>query len=138
MIRDDDTRLDWRKVRMEFPPHERIHRDRAYTVNEIQKMISEGGCAGRLREKAIILLLTSTGMRIGGIDPLKYGDLSPKPTRQGRVYRVEVYSGSSAQYYCYCNVETAKAIDEYLKQLVLTRVKYWTTRFSSLQRPPIA
>ena len=115
MIRDDDTRLDWRKVRMEFPPDERIHRDRAYTVNEIQKMISDG-CAGRLREKAIILLLTSTGMRIGGIHPLKYGDLSPKPTRQGRVYRVEVYSGSSAQYYCYCNVETAKAIDEYLKQ----------------------
>ena len=91
MIRDDDTRLDWTKVRMEFPPDEHIHRDRAYTVEEIQKMLYDG-CAGRLREKAIILLLTSTGMRIGGIHPLKIGDLSPKDTKQGKVYRVEVYS----------------------------------------------
>ena len=66
MIRDDDTRLDWTKVRMEFPPDERIQRDRGYTVDEIQKIL-DNGCAGRLREKAIILLLTSTGMRIGGI-----------------------------------------------------------------------
>ena len=115
MIRDDDTRLDWTKIRMEFPPDERIHRDRAYTVDEIQKIL-DSGCAGRLREKAIILLLTSTGMRIGGIYPLKYGDLSPKDTDQGKVYRVEVYSGSSANYYCYCNVESAKAIDDYLKE----------------------
>ena len=69
MIRDDDTRLNWTKVKMEFPPDERISRDRAYTVEEIQKMLSNG-CAGRLREKAIILLLTSTGMRFGGIHPL--------------------------------------------------------------------
>jgi site-specific recombinase XerD len=115
MIRDDDTRLDWTKVRMEFPPDERIHRDRAYTVDEIQKIL-DNGCAGRLREKAIILLLTSTGMRIGGIHPLKYGDFSPKDTDQGKVYRVEVYSGSSAHYYCYCNVESAKSIDDYLKE----------------------
>jgi site-specific recombinase XerD len=115
-IRDDDTRLDWTKVKDEFPPDERIRRDRAYTVDEIQKMISKG-CAGRLREKAIILLLTSTGMRIGGIHPLKKGDVIPKTTPQGkRVYQVEVYSSSSAYYSCYCNVETAEAIDEYLKE----------------------
>lgn len=115
MIRDDDTRLDWTKVRMEFPPDEHIHRDRAYTVEEIQKMLSNG-CSGRLREKVIILLLTSTGMRIGGIHPLKIGDLTPKTIAQGKVYRIEVYSGSSAHYYCYCNVETASAIDEYLQE----------------------
>jgi hypothetical protein len=39
MIRDDDTRLDWTKVRMEFPPDEHIRRDRAYTVEEIQKNV---------------------------------------------------------------------------------------------------
>lgn len=115
MIRDDDTRLDWTKVRMEFPPDEHIQRDRAYTAEEIQKML-DNGCCGRLRERAIILLLTSTGMRIGGIHPLKMNDLTPKITSQGKVYRVEVYSSSSARYYCYCNRETATAIDEYLKE----------------------
>ena len=115
MIRDDDTRLNWTKVKMEFPPDERIHRDRAYTIEEIQKMLDKG-CSGKLRERAILLLLTSTGMRIGGIHPLRKRDLTPKQTAQGKVYRVEVYSQSSARYICYCNVETAKAIDEYLKE----------------------
>ena len=115
MIRDDDTRLNWTKVKEEFPPDERIRRDRAYTVEEIQKMLSKG-CAGRLRERAIILLLTSTGMRIGGIHPLTVGNLTRKDTPQGKVYRIEVYANSSAHYYCYCNVETAKAIDDYLQQ----------------------
>ena len=114
-IRDDDTRLNWAKIRDEFPPDERIRRDRDYKVEEIQKMISDG-CAGRRREKAIILLLTSTGMRIGGIHTLKYIDLTSKLTPQGKVYQVEVYSASSQHYFCYCNVETAKAIDEYLKE----------------------
>lgn len=115
MIRDDDARLNWTKVRMEFPPDEHIRRDRAYTLEEIQRIL-EVGCSGRLREKSIIYLLTSTGMRIGGIHPLKYGDLIPKTTSQGKVYRIEVYSDSSASYYCYCNIETAKSIDEYLKE----------------------
>lgn len=113
MIRDDDTRLDWTKVKMEFPPDERIRRDRAYNTEEIQKILS---VCSRLRDKVIIFLLESTGMRIGGIHSLKYGDLSSKQTNRGKVYRVEVYSGSSAHYYCYCDVETANAIDEYLKE----------------------
>ena len=107
MIRDDDTRLNWAKVKMEFPPDECIHRDRAYTVEEIQRMYNHG-CSGKLRERAILLLLTSTGMRIGGIHSLRKGDLTPKQTPQGNVYRIEVYSQSSSHYYCYCNVETAE------------------------------
>jgi hypothetical protein len=55
-------------------------------------------------------------MRVGAIPTIKVGDLFLKPTNQGRVYRIEVYSGSSESYYCYCNVETAKVIDEHLKE----------------------
>jgi hypothetical protein len=40
MIRDDDYKIDWKKVRLEMPPDENIRRDRAYTVEEIQKMLS--------------------------------------------------------------------------------------------------
>jgi site-specific recombinase XerD len=113
MIRDDDYKIDWKKVRLEIPPDENIHKDRSYTIEEIQKMLS--GCQ-RTRDKAIIHLLTSTGMRIGAVHTLKVEDLSPKQTNQGRVYRIEVYSGSSDSYYCYCNVETTQILDEYLKE----------------------
>lgn len=111
--RDDEYQIDWKKVRDEIPPDENIRRDRAYTVQEIQTILS---ACSRTRDKAIILLLTSTGMRIGGVHTLKFGNLSPKQTKQGRVYRIEVYSGSSDSYYCYCNLETAEVIDSYLNE----------------------
>lgn len=40
MVRDDDYKIDWKKVRLEIPPNENIRRDRAYTIEEIQKMLS--------------------------------------------------------------------------------------------------
>lgn len=55
-------------------------------------------------------------MRIGAVHSLKFRDLSPKQTEHGRVYRIEVYSSSSDSYFCYCNVETTKILDKYLKE----------------------
>ena len=113
MIRDDDHRLDWAKVRMEFPPEERIHKDRAYTVEEIQKMLA---VCSRLREKVIILLFESTGLRMGGVPNLKIGDLHTKITPQGKVYYITIYSSSSHSYDCPCTPECAHMIDQYLKE----------------------
>jgi site-specific recombinase XerD len=112
-IRDDDYRIDWSKAREEIPPDENIRRDRGYTVEEIQKMLS---VCYRTREKVIIHLLESTGMRIGAIHSIRIADLSPKSTKQGKVYRIEVYARSSASYFAYCNTETAKTIDAYQKE----------------------
>lgn len=113
IIRDDDYKIDWKKVRLEIPPSENIRRDRAYTIEEIQKMLS---VCSRTREKVIVLLLVSTGLRIGAIHTLKFRDISPKQTSQGRIYRIEIYSSSSERYIGYCNPETAKIIDDYLKE----------------------
>jgi integrase len=98
MIRDDATKLEMTKVRMELPPDERNsnQKDRPYTVEEIQRMISVG--CSRTREKVIIYLLTSTGMRIGAIHSLKIGDLQPKDTPQGKVYNITVYSSSPSLF----------------------------------------
>ncbi|MGH9910925.1 MAG: site-specific integrase [Nitrososphaeraceae archaeon] len=80
MIREDEFPIKWTKINIELPPNEYAHRDRGYTVEEIQKML-EIGCQGRLREKAVILLLTSAGgMRIGGIPKLKRSDLKVMQT----------------------------------------------------------
>ena len=113
MIRDDATRLEMTKVRMELPPDEFMHRDRPYTVEEIQRMLSV--CA-RTRERMIVLLLTSTGMRIGAIHSLKIGDLEPKDTPQGKAYLVTVYSSSSQSYPTPCSPECTTVIDEYIKE----------------------
>lgn len=70
----------------------------------------------RTREKVIVLLLTSTGMRIGAIHILKIGDLQPKDTPQGKVYLITVYSSSTKPYRTPCSPECAIAIDEYLNE----------------------
>jgi site-specific recombinase XerD len=111
--RDDEYEIDWKKVRDEIPPDENIRQDRAYSIEEIKKMSS---ACYRTRDKVIIHLLTSTGMRIGAVHTLKIGNLSFKQTKQGKIYRIEVYSGSSDSYHCYCNVETAEVIDSYLNE----------------------
>jgi hypothetical protein len=41
-IRDDDTRLNWSKIKDECPPNGNIRRDRACTVDEILKIIAKG------------------------------------------------------------------------------------------------
>lgn len=109
--RDDDYKIDWKKVRLEIPPNENIRRDRAYTIEEILKMLS---VCSRTRERVVIHLLESTGMRLGAIPIIKIGDLSPRSTKQGKIYMIEVYSSSAERYYSYCNPETAKVIDEHL------------------------
>lgn len=48
--RDDDYKIDWKKVRLEIPPNENIRRDRAYTIEEIQKMLS---VCSRTRERVV-------------------------------------------------------------------------------------
>lgn len=112
-IRDDDYKIDWSKSREEIPPDENNHTDRTYTIEEIQKMLS---ICHRTRDKVIIHLLQSTGMRIGAIHSIRLEDLTPKPTNQGKIYKIEVYAGSSDSYYTFCNLETARIIDEYLKE----------------------
>ncbi len=85
--RDDDYKIDWKKVRLEIPPNENIRRDRAYTIEEIQKMLS---VCSRTRERVVIHLLESTGMRVGAIPAIKIRDLSPKSTKQGGKFTGEV------------------------------------------------
>jgi hypothetical protein len=117
MIRDDEFPISWTKINDELPPVEYTHRDRGYTVQEVQTML-EKGCQGRLREKAVILLLTSAGgMRIGAIPKLKKGDLKEMQTSQGeKVFGIRVYSDSAQDYFTPCSPECTLVLDSYLDE----------------------
>lgn len=117
MIREDEFPIRWNKINIELPPHEYSHRDRGYTVRKIQSML-ELGCKSRLRDKAVILLLTSAGgMRIGGIPNLKKGDLKEMYTTAGdKVYGIRVYSDSSQDYFTPCSPECTRVLDKYFDE----------------------
>lgn len=101
-------RLDWDKIKFHYPHDQSTHDDRPYTHDEINRVLSF--CDQRSR--AIVLLMVSTGIRIGAIPPLQIGDLTKIP--QYNLYKVQVYARTRQKYYTFTTPEGAKAIDRYL------------------------
>jgi|SRR5215207_2532025 len=82
--------------------------DMPYTYEEIHKMLDKAD----ERERVIILLLASTGMRRGALYELKYGDV--KWINQYQIYEVTIYKGFKEEYKTYCSMECAFSINSYL------------------------
>jgi integrase len=86
-----------------------LRRDRTYTRDDILRMLEAG--ATNLRTRAIILLLASSGIRIGAAHILRLRHL--KKESEG-LYQITVYPGSREEYLTFCTPEAASAIDSYL------------------------
>jgi integrase len=82
--------------------------DRPYTHQEIATLLTKTSP----RDRAIILLMASSGMRVGAIPYLQLRDLQPIDKYQ--IYKITVYRKSTSRYYIFCSPETRKEIDSYL------------------------
>lgn len=106
----NDVILNWKKIKRfissEKTGNEIVGKDRGYTHEEIQQILS----FANQRVKTAFLLLSSAGIRIGALGPLKIGDLE----RIDDLYKVTVYSGEKEQYITFTTPEAAKEIDTYL------------------------
>jgi integrase len=107
----NDIALNWRKItkfgRMEESDGV-AQKDRAYTNQEIQQMLAQS----TERDRAIILLLASSGVRVGAIKSLCIRHLTR--IEEYSLYQLLVYPGYKDQYITFCTPEAAKAIDSYL------------------------
>ena len=92
-----------------MPEPKRARKDRAYTHEEIGKMLE----IADERMRAVILLLTSTGMRIGAIPSLKLSNL--ENIGNNDLYKIVVYEGFRQEYFTFCSPECAIALDSYLE-----------------------
>jgi integrase/recombinase XerD len=101
--------LNKKKIYRYLGEEERPIENRAYTIDEIAKMLD----VSDERIRAIILFLTSTGVRIRAIIELKLQDLVRVPEYD--LYRVTVYSDSRERYLTFATPEATKAIDVYLE-----------------------
>jgi integrase len=63
--------------------------------------------------KVVILLLASTGMRIGAVPALKIRNL--KKVEEYGLYQITVYEKAKEQYTTFCTPECTKNIDSYLE-----------------------
>lgn len=86
-----------------------IQKDRAYTHEEIHQVIQPCDDRG----KVIIMLMASTGMRMGALHGLLIGHLTKIPEYE--LYRILVYAASRRdRYYAFTTPECATYIDNYL------------------------
>ncbi|MGC2308334.1 MAG: tyrosine-type recombinase/integrase [Nitrososphaeraceae archaeon] len=84
--------------------------DRPYSMSEIQQIL--GRCD--IRSRVIVLLMSSTGMRVGAIPSLRVGDI--KKFDEQNLYLIWVYNNSKKdRYYTFCTTECARAIEEYME-----------------------
>ena len=105
----NDVTINYRKIRKLFPEKTKKGNGRAYTLQEIQKMLSH---ARTLRNKTLVLLLASSGCRIGAIPDIRLRHL----TKIESSYCILIYEGDKEEDYIFTTPETSKIIDEYLDQ----------------------
>ena len=97
------------------PPQKRTRRDSAYTHEQIHKLLNS---TTNERDRAMILLLASTGMRIGSLPTLTIGNISkvypPGYPPNNHIYKIVVYEGEREEYYTFTTFESANAVDSYI------------------------
>lgn len=105
----NDVILNWAKLAKRIGRREK-NTNRAYTREEVEAMYQHADHRG----KAVILLMASTGLRIGGIPSLNIGDLRPVAYQGQKMYAITVYRGEPEEYIDFCTPECARVIDNYL------------------------
>lgn len=104
----NDITLNRKKIGRYMGDYVRPNKDRAYSYKEILKLLEF--CDERA--KALVLLLSSTGIRIGAIPSLAISHL--QKIEEYNLYKVIIYEGTKEEYFTFCTPEAAAAIDTYL------------------------
>jgi integrase len=104
----NDINLNRIKITRYLPERQKESEDRGYTTEEIARMLQ--GADIRVRA---LLLMASTGIRIGSVASLKLKHL--QKNGKYNLYKCTIYSGHKEEYYCFTTPEAAQAIQTYLQ-----------------------
>lgn len=110
----NDILVRKKRIRRFMPPERCAHDDRLYSSDEMQRIID--ACRDK-RQKVIILLMASAGIRIGSISKLKVKDLELRNINGYDTYKITVDADErNARYWTTCTSECYVAIKEYFEQ----------------------
>jgi hypothetical protein len=104
----NDVILNRKKVSRYLGEYKRVIKDGAYTTEQIGQMLQTAD----IRTRVIILLLCSTGARVGSLPSLTLGNLTKLPHQ--KLFRIVFYEGTNNEYYTFTTSECAASIDNYL------------------------
>jgi integrase len=100
--------LHWKRLKKFKAKHYSVVEDKPYTIEQIKTLLD----VATLRDKCIILLMCSAGLRRGAVPHLRIRDLE-KIDKYG-LYRINVYKKEQEQYTTFCTPECASYIEQYL------------------------
>ena len=98
-----DVILNTDKINQYLPEFRKSKKDRAYTYEENHRLLD----IADERMRSVILLLASTGMRIGAIPGLRLRNLE-KVESEYDIYKITVYEGFDDEYVTFCTPECTK------------------------------
>lgn len=109
----NDVFLNTNKINQYLPEFRKSKKDRGYTHAEIRRLLD----IVDERNRTIILLLASTGMRIGAIPGLRLRNIEKVESEysDNGIYKVTVYEGFKEEYITFTTPECTIAIDNYIK-----------------------
>ena len=106
----NDIDLRWKKIKGYIGSRrKRVKKDRPYTHEEIKKILDKAN----ERERVVILLMASSGMRIGALNTLKVKHL--QSIDKYSIYKIMVYENEEDEYITFCTPECRIVIDSYLR-----------------------
>ena len=130
----NDVQLNWEKIHSFEGEGEKRAEDRPYIHSEILAMLQKT----TPRNRAMILLMASAGLRVGSLPSFRVKDL--EPIDRYNIYKVNVYASSKkSSYFSFCSVEARKEVDQYLEwrkrlgEHIKPESALFRTEFSSLQ-----
>jgi integrase len=107
---NDKMGINWKKIRRLLGKKQKPKKSRPYTTSEIKRMLHS---LKSIRNKSLILFLSSSGVRRGAIPTLKMKDL--KQMSHGCV-AITVYAGFDEEYVTFINKEANDALMLYFEQ----------------------
>jgi site-specific recombinase XerD len=102
--------LDWDLILETIGKPKKLKKDRAYMHEELRKMLA----IANYREKVMVLVPASSGVRRGGLLGLRLRNLKLVKAGCYDIYQITVYEGEPEEYTTYCTPECKNAIDEYI------------------------
>jgi hypothetical protein len=108
----NDVSLNWKKINKILPPARRYATDRAPTVDEIRTLTRHED----MRVEVIVLVMCSSGIRVGAWDYLKVGSLEPiNRNRETVACKVKVYENEPEEYTTFITPEAYSSVEKYLR-----------------------
>jgi hypothetical protein len=108
-----DIAIPWKKITRGLPRGRRYADDRSPTIEEIHKIIEYPD----RRIKPLVYTMSSSGIRVGAWDYLKWGHVSPIIKEECKLLaaRVNVYAGEDDEYFTFITPEAYLSLESWMR-----------------------